>query len=186
MVALSDRRSDTNPSDLALIGDLAIELGVVFKPDAKPEAPPAVAMWLFDGTVTSLPGGYSNGELDPDSPVKELVSFPQDLVLVGRSTILIKGLSDRLGIPWSLAEEWAPLARRVLELPCGEAEECLMNGGVGGRVRFREVVKVVKGYGRGRVERVLVGLSPRVRSRVASVLLRLQERREKRQRGGKV
>lgn len=179
MVALADRQSDTNPSDLRLIGDLAIELGVEFKPEAKPEAPPAVAMWLFDGTVTSLPGGYSNGELDPDSPVKELRSFPQDLVLVGRSTILIKGLSDRLGIPWSLAEEWAPLARRVLELQCADAEECLV-GEVGGKVRFQEVLSVVKDYGKGKIERVLMKLSPRVRSRVASVLLRLQERRERR------
>jgi len=179
MVALDDRESDTNPPDLKLIGDLAIELGVEFKPDAKAEAPPAVAMWLFDGTVTSLPGGYSNGELDPDSPVKELVSFPQDLVLVGRSTILIKGLSDRLGIPWSLAEQWAPLARKVLALPCAGDDECVV-GEIEGTLRFRQVLLVLKDYGKGKVERVLMKLSPKVRSRVASMLLRIQERRERR------
>ena len=47
-------------------------------------------MWLFDGSVDALPGGYDMGELSPNSPVKELQSFPGDLVLVGRATVLIK------------------------------------------------------------------------------------------------
>ncbi|GMH78504.1 hypothetical protein TL16_g07828, partial [Triparma laevis f. inornata] len=114
MVALDDRVSDTNPEDLERIGNLALELGVELREDAKPEGPAAVAMWLFDGSVKNLPGGYDYGELSPNSPVKELKSFPQDLVLVGRSTVLLKGLSSRLNIPWSLSKEWAPVARQVL------------------------------------------------------------------------
>lgn len=185
MVALTDRTSDTNPSDLKRIGDLAIELGVEFKPEAQVEAPPAVAMWLFDGTVDALPGGYEDGELSPNSPVKELKAFPQDLVLVGRSTILIKGLSNRLGIPWSLAEEWAPTARKVLELPKGNDG----NGGgdeeVKNAVRFRQVLSILKNWGKGKASRAVTRLSPAVRSRVASVVLRVQERREKRRRSKK-
>jgi len=185
MVALTDRTSDTNPSDLKRIGDLAIELGVEFKPEAQVEAPPAVAMWLFDGTVDTLPGGYEDGELSPNSPVKELKAFPQDLVLVGRSTILIKGLSNRLGIPWSLAEEWAPTARKVLELPKGNDG----NGGgdeeVKNAVRFRQVLSILKNWGKGKASRAVTRLSPAVRSRVASVVLRVQERREKRRRSKK-
>lgn len=70
MVALADRKSDTNPDDLKKIGDLALELGVEFKPEAKEEAQAAVAMWLFDGSVENLPGGYDKGELSPNSPGK--------------------------------------------------------------------------------------------------------------------
>ena len=72
MVALDDRVSDTNPSDLEKIGKLALELGVELREDAKPEGPAAVAMWLFDGSVKELPGGYDYGELSPNSPVKEV------------------------------------------------------------------------------------------------------------------
>merc|ERR1711907_652851 len=82
MIALSENQPGEN------VGQLARELGVVLKEDAPAEAGPAVAMWLFDGSVTSLPGGYDMGELSPNSPVKELQSFPQDLVLVGRATVL--------------------------------------------------------------------------------------------------
>merc|ERR1712232_739457 len=56
MIALDERESDTNPQDLDEIGRLALELGVELNEDCKPEAPSAVAMWLFDGSVTSLPG----------------------------------------------------------------------------------------------------------------------------------
>ena len=115
MIALDERESDDNPADLKKIGDLALELGVEVREGAKKEGPAAVAMWLFDGSVKKLPGGYDMGDLSPNSPVKELKSFPQDLVLVGRSTVLLKGLSSRLGIPWSLSHEWAPVARRVLD-----------------------------------------------------------------------
>lgn len=64
------------------MGRLALELGAELKEDAKDEAAAAaVGMCLFDGSVTKLPGGYDTGELSPNSPVKELKSFPQDLVL---------------------------------------------------------------------------------------------------------
>jgi len=38
MVSLASRESDTNPADLEKIGNLALELGVEIKEDAKPEA----------------------------------------------------------------------------------------------------------------------------------------------------
>merc|ERR1740124_1118068 len=137
MLALDDRESDSNPDDLEKIGNLALELGVELNEDCQDEAAAAVAMWLFDGTVETLPGGYDKGELSPNSPVKELKSFPQDLVLVGRSSILIKGISDRLGIPWSLAKEWAPIARTVLDINTGKVEP--ENASKDKRVRFRFV-----------------------------------------------
>jgi len=165
MVALNDRESDTNPSDLKRIGDLALELGVELKDEALEEAPAAVAMWLFDGTVDSLPGNYDKGELSPNSPVKELRSFPQDLVLVGRSSILIKGLSNRLGIPWSLAKEWAPISRKVL------ARSKLND--IDKKVRFRSVLFLFKNWGKGKLSRAIKRLPPSMRGRFASIFLRL-------------
>lgn len=173
MVALDDRNSDDDPNDLQKIGELALELGVEFNDDAGELAPPAVAFWLFDGTVNQLPGGYDKGELSPNSPVKELKSFPQDLVLVGRSSILIKGLSSRLGIPWSLAREWAPTARAVLSPP-PSSDSSTENTSV----RFRDVIAILKTWGKGKASRALTKLPRPIRSRAAGILLRLQKRRE--------
>ena len=166
MVALDDRESDTNPYDLDKIGKLALELGVELRDDAKKEGPAAVAMWLFDGSVKDLPGGYAYGELDPNSPVKELKSFPQDLVLVGRSTVLLKGLSSRLGIPWSLSQEWAPTARAVLSNK---------SSGTGGSItRFRDVTSTVKRWARGKVERAGGRLPKRLRSPLARMIVKVK------------
>lgn len=177
MIALDERQGDNRPEDLERIGNLALELGVKLNNDAKPEAAAAVGMWLFDGSVKQLPGGYDIGELSPNSPVKELASFPQDLVLVGRSTILVKGLSDRLKIPWSLASEWAPIARRVLD---GGAYAKKEAAGESDRVRFREVVSMVKMWGKGRANAFARKLPDPVRSKVASIALAIEERKARR------
>jgi len=174
MVALDDRQSDSNPADLDAIGTLALELGVEFNDDSPQEAQAAVAMWLFDGSVENLPGGYDKGELSPNSPVKELKSFPQDLVLVGRSSILIKGLSNRLQIPWSLSKEWAPTARRVLEgntaVHSGNKEVAY--------IRMRDVITLFKTWGKGKVSRGVTKLPPSVRTKLAALALKAQKRRE--------
>lgn len=174
MIALADRESDTNPADLARVGELAIELGVTLQPDAQPEAPAAVGMWLFDGSVETLPGGYDKGELSPNSPVRELQSFPQDLVLVGRSTILIKGLSSRLGIPWSLAQEWAPVARQVLADPLRNTSRQT------GRVRFRQVRHLLGHWWSGRTSKWVTKLPQPLRRRLAALLVSREERRKNR------
>ena len=172
MVALADRQSDDNPDDLDLIGKLALELGVEFQPNAADEAPAAVGMWLFDGTVQNLPGGYDLGELSPNSPVKEIKSFSQDLVLVGRSSILIKGLSNRLDIPWSLAKEWAPIARQVLENNY-ETEGAATER----RVRFRDVWSTFRSWGKGRATRVVRRLPSPVQDKVISYVAARAERK---------
>lgn len=177
MVALADRESDTNPDDLDKIGNLALELGVEFDEEAQQEAPAAVAMWLFDGSVENLPGGYDKGELSPNSPVRDLLSFPQDLVLVGRSSILIKGISNRLGIPWSLAKEWAPTARRVLE---GNIADTKSQKEVENKsIRMRDVYTLFKSWGKGKLSRAVTRLPPPARTKVAAFALRIQKRRER-------
>ena len=171
MVSLTDRKSDTNPEDLKRIGNLALQLGVELNEDAKDEAAAAVAMWLFDGSVENLPGGYDKGELSPNSPVKELKSFPQDLVLVGRSSILIKGLSSRLNIPWSLAKEWSPYARELL-YPSTSLKDSSE------RVRFRTVREVFKQWSSGRLTKLVKKLPPPLRTRIAAIALKRAESKQ--------
>jgi aarF domain-containing kinase len=179
MIALDERTGDERPEDLAEVGRLALELGVELKDDAKDEAAAAVGMWLFDGSVTKLPGGYDTGELSPNSPVKELKSFPQDLVLVGRSSILIKGLSSRLDIPWSLAKQWAPIARQVLESNYQQSSATKASQG-GARVRFREVMNTFKQWGKGRANAAARKLPGPVRTRLAFFIVKRQERKSRR------
>ena len=177
MIALDERESDENPADLDKIGNLALELGVELADDAPQEGPAAVAMWLFDGSVEQLPGGYEKGELSPNSPVKALKSFPQDLVLVGRSSILIKGLSNRLNIPWSLSKEWAPTAKRVL---AGNTQSTTVaaKDGKTNKIRIKDVLKLLKTWGRGKASRAISRLPSPMRTKVAAVALRLQKRKE--------
>lgn len=177
MIALDEREGDDRPEDLATIGNLAIELGVEINHDAKPEAAAAIAMWLFDGTVENLPGGYDSGELSPNSPVRDLKSFAQDLVLVGRSTILIKALAARQGIKWSLAEQWAPIARDVLYGRNQTQQTAALDSN---RVRFSEVWSTVKLWGAGKAKYLGRKLPNFVRSPAASLILKYQERKARR------
>jgi len=175
MIALDERIGDDRPEDLKRIGNLALELGVTLNDDAQDEAPAAVAMWLFDGATKVLPGGYDLGELSPNSPVKELDSFPQDLVLVGRSSILIKGISDRLNIPWSLAKEWAPIARDVLDVNSGKKQPAPASE----RVRFQFVLRTLKNWSKGRAKKIGTKLPSPIRSRLAAYLVRREERKSR-------
>jgi len=69
-----------------------------------------------------LPGGYSHVELSASSPIKQVLSFPQELVMLGRATVLIKGIAKRLEIPWSLASKWGPACQAcVSEADKGQA-----------------------------------------------------------------
>jgi len=140
------------------------QFGVTFIEGASPEAPAALALLLFGDPDTQMPDGFSHDELSPQSPVKQIASFPQELVLLGRATILIKGISKRLGIKWSLAQKWKAEAEMALE--CG-VDGCLMptwsnpamlpavaGGAAAGdaaideRLRFRDVVRSYGGSGK--------------------------------------
>jgi predicted unusual protein kinase regulating ubiquinone biosynthesis (AarF/ABC1/UbiB family) len=182
MIALAERQPGV-PDDMELVGKLSLELGVELNDNAKPEAAAAIGIWLFDGTVTELPGGYDMGELSMNSPVRELKSFPQDLVLVGRSTILIKGLSSRLKIPWSLAKEWAPIARQVLDANYQRtlvSSTSTSDASMSRRVRFREVYTAFRLWLKGRSVKFVRKLPSPLRSRVAKIALYLDERRSRR------
>ena len=168
MVALAERVSDTDPDELDRISALALELGVRLRPGSPKEGPAATAMWLFDGSVTELPGGFDVGELSPNSPVKVLQSFPQDLVFVGRSTVLIKGIAARLGITWSLAQQWSPIASQVLARNSGKLAKRER------RVRFGAVAALFAQWAASKVEALLIGLPAPIRRLVAAAAFRLQ------------
>ena len=88
---------------------------------------------------------------------------------MGRSTVLLKGLSSRLGIPWSLSKEWAPTAREVL------AGKGSVVAGVS-RVRFRDVLRLCKTWVGGKAERAVARMPKRMRSSVASAIVKLKKR----------
>lgn len=123
MLLLDQCGSDTEngcPVQLDPLSNAALELGVQFKLECTDvvNVGAALAMWLFDSTAArTLPGGYDSNELSANSPVAQVASFPQSLVFVGRATVLIRGLANRLKVPWSLAREWAPAARLALAMP---------------------------------------------------------------------
>jgi len=137
------------------------DFGVTFVNDTKPEAAAALALLLFGDPDTPMPGGFSSAELSAESPIKAIASFPQELVLLGRATILIKGIAKRLGVKWSLADKWKGMARQAIECgpdgcdfgrmptwssPISGEDDSKPEGGVAGeeRTRFRQVLS---GYG---------------------------------------
>ena len=173
MIALAERTSDEDPVQLDAISKLALELGVRLIEDAPREGPAATAIWLFDGSVDTLPGGFDTNELSPNSPVKVLKSFPQELTLVGRSTILIKGIASRLGVRWSLANEWAPIARRLLAKQGADSKRVL-----GGGPRFKAVFRLFYNWAAAKLAVILLGLPPPIRSVLAAIALRITKMKE--------
>jgi len=157
MIALASRTKTKEhpsgaPAELARIAELGVELGVVTKPDAPPEGPAAVSMWLFDDAREELPGGFEQNELSPNSPATALASFPRDLVLVARSAVLIKGLAAKLDEPWSLAAKWAPIAANALGLDDYPRPSRTDRARTWAK---RKVRRIVAPYAKRRIDRIL-------------------------------
>ncbi|CAN0343333.1 unnamed protein product [Ascophyllum nodosum] len=134
------------PSVAAIAQDVK-DFGVTVAEGAGDDALAATALLLFGPGGTPLPGGYDTNEMSSNSPLKQLRAFPQELVLMGRATVMIKGIAAALGLRWNLAARWGPAARKALE--CGH-EGCAVPvyaltppplGGSGGLARpsFKEV-----------------------------------------------
>jgi aarF domain-containing kinase len=174
IIALDERKGGDDLESNEVMGKLILELGVELHKDAKPEAGAAIAMWLFDGSVENLPGGYDVGELSPDSPVKEIKEFPQDLVLIARSVVMIKAFSKRFHIRWSLAEKWAPIARKMLHGTSATPTSVDLSHHhphqfFSGKVQ--NLKKRIKKRGANFAKRLLFRMPPRIRSSIASALL---------------
>ena len=124
------RRSPKSDAALEALSDAIKDFGVELRPrepvdddDAVASMTPqqikrddesclaALAVTLFgDKAVDEIPGGYSGDELSSDSPLRRLKSFPQSLVLLGRSAVIIRGIAAKLGITYSLADAWEKAA----------------------------------------------------------------------------
>eukprot|EP01036_Dinobryon_divergens_P027249 gene27250-35987_t len=74
------------------------------------ECAAAVAILLFGNTDTILPGGYAGEEISLDSPIVQVAEFPSEFILLGRATVMIKGIANRLGLKWGLSDRWAKVA----------------------------------------------------------------------------
>jgi len=83
----------------------------------------SVALYLFGDKDVEFPGGYSKEEFSDKSPLRQLCSFPSELVLLGRASVLVKGVAARLGVEWSVAKKWEPLARDSIVATCDE-DDC--------------------------------------------------------------
>ena len=76
---------------------------------------------------------------------------------------MLKGLSSRLNIPWSLSAEWAPVARQVL---AGSGSKK-----VNRKVTLKDVGRLVKSWGKGKVERGANKLPKGARRRLAAAVV---------------
>merc|ERR1719199_627562 len=124
LLLVSEWQESGGSAELARRAQEAMQgFGVTFVDEARPEAAAALALLLFGDPDVAMPGGYSNKELAAESPIKAIAAFPQELVLLGRATILIKGIAKRLDINWDLPRKFKPMAEQALA--CGE-DGCAM------------------------------------------------------------
>ena len=89
-------------------------LGISFKEGAGDECAAAVAILLLGCTGTALPGGYAGEEISFASPIVQVSEFPSEFILLGRATVMIKGIANRLGLQWGLADRWARVAQEAV------------------------------------------------------------------------
>lgn len=198
MLAVADYQnaSDTSFSDAKKrLANLVREFGVMFLEgfETDDDLACAVALVLFGDSDRSLPGGYSSNELSDESPLKRVASFPQELVLMGRATVLLKGIAKKLDIPLSLAGRW----RDGCELTVDHASEPTLplwgkdivlsgrdtsSSSTGGqnKIRFRQVASLLKDYARAKGQR-LAGRAvnkapPMLKKQLMNYLVKRQER----------
>lgn len=183
ILAVDERKSDVDPADLERIGNSAEGLGIKLKDNVPAHGQAAVVMWLFDGSVETLPNGYDESEISPNSPVKAMKDFNKDLVLLARSTVLVKGLAKRFGIRWSLSKEWAPIAKRILT---GSNEQPVEDQS------HKNKLLRLKSWVKKKATQILTNLAVPIRMRILSTVLSRQRKqdeklstaREKRREGG--
>jgi hypothetical protein len=80
-----------------------------------------------------------------------------------------------LNIPWSLAKEWAPIARDVLDVNSGKKQPAPVSE----RVRFQFVLSALKNWSKGRAKKIGTKLPSPIRSRLAAYLVRREERKSR-------
>lgn len=116
---------DGSREKITALANVVRSFGVTFFEGTEDEdaCAASVALYLFGDPNVEFPGGYSRKEFDGKSPLRRLASFPQELVLLGRASVLVKGVAARLGVQWSVCKKWAPLATQAVQALCNE-EDC--------------------------------------------------------------
>lgn len=139
---------------IELLANCVRKFGVTFFDGQEDEdaCAASVALYLFGEKDVIFPGGYSKEEFSSKSPLRQLKSFPMELVLLGRASVLVKGVAARLGVDWSVAKKWAPLAKDAITALCSE-DECRLpawalqsamhrdDAGASQRLRFRDAAR---------------------------------------------
>ena len=187
--------------------------GVQFMPEyeSDDDLAAAVALFLFGDSDRALPGGYSTSELDENSPIKLIASFPQEFVLLGRATVLLKGIAKRLDVPFSLAERWSKgcnltvSAASAPQLPLWgkevmddrESGGIIIEAGKGGssgkkiqpegrgtekdKIQFRQVARLFKAWGKGKARRFIERVVRKLPNELRSRVLEAELRRMERE-----
>jgi len=187
--------SDDNSQEEKKLANLVRDFGVTFMEgdERNDELACAVALVLFGDTGVQLPGNYSSNELSEKSPIRLVASFPQELVLMGRATVLLKGIAKKLDLSLSLADRWSdgchltvnaasepvlPLWSKQIVGKSVETDDSSFNG----RIRFREIASLFKEYAKGKgkclAERTVNRMPSNVKSRVLSYAVKRQERKD--------
>eukprot|EP00931_Biecheleriopsis_adriatica_P118791 TRINITY_DN94110_c0_g1_i1.p1 TRINITY_DN94110_c0_g1~~TRINITY_DN94110_c0_g1_i1.p1 ORF type:complete len:611 (-),score=112.64 TRINITY_DN94110_c0_g1_i1:366-2177(-) len=107
------------------LADCVRNFGVTFfeNTDDEDACAASVALYLFGEKDVQFPGGYAKEEFSENSPLRRLAAFPMELVLLGRASVLVKGVAARLGVDWSVSKKWEPLARDAITALC-DKDEC--------------------------------------------------------------
>ena len=87
--------------------------------------------------------------------------------------MLIKGIAARLGVTWSLANEWAPIASRLLERQTRAQPRAL-----GAPPRLNAVFRLLGSWAVSKVSALVLRLPAPVRRVVAAAALRVRKLRE--------
>ena len=158
-----------------------------------------------------MPGGCSTSELDEKSPIKLIASFPKEFVLLGRATVLLKGIAKRLDVPFSLAERWSKgckltvSAASASQLPLWgkDVVDDRDSGGIssassrssmkqsqqgGGRaadkdnkIQFRQVARFFKAWGKGKARRFIERVVKKLPEGLRAKVLEAELRRMERE-----
>jgi len=158
----------------------------------------SIALVLFGDTGIQLPGNYSSNELSSYSPIRLLTSFPQELVLLGRATVLLKGIAKSLGLPFSMVNQWYDDCQETLEFsarpsmplwgtsssdPMGDVSVAsTTHEGTNNdkKIRLRQVGSLMKQWAKGKSvrlgTRVVQRLPTKVRSQLLEYVLARQEK----------
>ena len=93
---------------------------------------------------------------------------------MGRSTVLIKGIASRLGVRWSLADEWAPIARQLLDTQSRAQARPL-----GAPPKLAAIVRLLGSWMAAKLSSAVMALPSPVRGVLAAVALRVQRLAER-------